>query len=77
VRVRAPRKNPAVFEKVSECLYRLASTGGFYARVWVRGKEIRRRLATSDWPLATRRLRDLRKDLEKPDNESVRVMVNA
>ena len=77
MRVRAPQKNPAVFEKVNECLYRLASTGGFYARVWVRGKEIRRSLATTDWQLAKRRLRDLRKDLEKLDNEAAHVTVKA
>jgi len=77
VRVRTLQKNPAVFEKVSECLYRLVSTGGFYARVWVRGKEIRRSLATTDWQLAKRRLRDLRKDLEKLDNQSAHVTVKA
>jgi len=64
----APQNKPAVFEQVGECLYRLTATGGFYARVWVRSKEIRRSLKTSDWLLAKRRLRDLRKDLEKSDN---------
>ncbi len=73
----APQSKPAVFEKVNECLYRLASTGGFYARVWVRGKEIRRSLATKDWQLAKRRLRDLRKDLEKLDNEASKTTVAA
>jgi len=34
-------------------------------------------LATSDWQLAKRRLRDLRKDLEKLDNEAARVTVKA
>lgn len=73
----AAQNKPAVFEKVGECLYRLASTGGFYARVWVRGKEIRRSLATKDWQLAKRRLRDLRKDLEKLDNEAAHVTLKA
>lgn len=75
--MRASQSKPAVFEKVGECLYRLASTGGFYARVWVRGKEIRRSLATTDWQLAKRRLRDLRKDLEKLDNEAAHTTIKA
>ena len=75
--VRASGSKPAVFEKIGECLYKLASTGGFYARVWVRGKEIRRSLETSDWQLAKRRLRDLRKDLEKLDNEAAKTTLNA
>ena len=62
-----------VFEKVGECLYRLASTGGYYARVWVRGKEIRRSLRTKDRELAKRRLRDLRRDLERIDTEAARI----
>ena len=66
-----------MFEKVGECLYKLASTGNFYARVWIRGKEIRRSLQTTDWQLAKRRLRDLRKDLEKLDNDSAHVTLKA
>lgn len=66
-----------VFEKVGECLYKLASTGGFYARVWIRGKEIRRSLETKDWQLAKRRLRDLRKDLEKLDAEATKTTIEA
>ncbi len=77
MRVRATQNNPASFEKVGECLYKLASTGGFYARVWVRGKEIRRSLKTTDWQLAKRRLRDLRKDLEKLDSEVAHVTLKA
>jgi integrase len=65
--------NQAVFEKVGECLYRLASTGGYYARVWTSGKEIRRSLKTSDPALAKRRLRDLRRDLERLNNEAANV----
>jgi integrase len=75
--VSASQNKPAVFEKVGECLYRLASTGGFYARVWIRGKEIRRSLQTTDWQLAKRRLRDLRKDLEKLDNDASKTSMEA
>ena len=46
--MRAPRKKPPTFEKVSECLYRFADTGNFCARVWIVGKEMRRSLKTSD-----------------------------
>ena len=66
-----------MFEKVGECLYKLASTGNFYARVWIRGKEIRRSLQTTDWQLAKRRLRDLRKDLKKLDNDAAHVTLKA
>ncbi len=65
--VSASQKNQADFEKVSECLYRYAATGGYYARVWISGKEIRRSLKTKDGQLAKRRLRELRSDLEKID----------
>src|ERR1035437_5402003 len=57
----------AAFEKVGECLHRHAPTGGYYARVWAKGKEIRRSLRTKDYELAKRRLRDLRNDLERID----------
>lgn len=73
--VSASQRKPAVWEKVGECLYKLASTGGFYARVWVRGKEIRRSLETKDWQLAKRRLRELRKELEKLDIESTKTSI--
>lgn len=73
----ASQSKPAVWEKVGECLYRLASTGGFYARVWIRGKEIRRTLETKDWQLAKRRLRELRKDLEKLDVEATKTTIEA
>lgn len=75
VHVSATKRIQADFEKVGECLYRLTTTGGYYARVWIRGKEIRRSLKTLDWQLAKRRLRDLRKDLEKLDNDAANVTV--
>lgn len=69
----ANQTSQAVFEKVGECLYRLASTGGYYARVWIRSKEIRRSLKTKDHQLAKRRLADLRRELEKLDSDAARV----
>jgi integrase len=71
--VSASQKKSAAFEKVGECLYRLASTGGYYARVWLRGKEIRRSLKTKDRELAKRRLRDLRRELEQIDSDAARL----
>jgi hypothetical protein len=75
--VSAHQKKPAVVEKVGECLHRLASTGRMYARVWVRSKEIRRSLETSDWQLAKRRLRDSRKELEKLDQAAPKTALKA
>lgn len=75
--VSAPRKKPAAFQKVSECLYRFEETGNFYARVWISGKEIRRSLKTSDRQLAKRRLHDVRKTLEKLDNSASKTTVSA
>ncbi len=63
-----PQNKSATFQKVNECLYRFGDSGNFYARVWIHGKEIRRSLKTTDWDLAKRRLRDVRRDLEKLDN---------
>ncbi|OYV06404.1 MAG: hypothetical protein CFE26_06505 [Verrucomicrobiales bacterium VVV1] len=65
--VSASQRNQAGFEKISECLHRYAATGGYYARVWISGKEIRRSLKTKDAQLAKRRLRELRADLERVD----------
>jgi len=44
------------FQKVGECLYRYSPNGVYYARIKVRGKEIRRSLGTIDRDLAKRRL---------------------
>jgi len=46
----------AAFQKVGECLYRYSPNGVYYARIKVRGKEIRRSLGTIDRDLAKRRL---------------------
>lgn len=77
VDVSTNRIKPAAFEKVGECLYRFADTGNFYARIWIAGKEIRRSLKTPDWQLAKRRLRDVRKDLEKLDNAASKTTLAA
>lgn len=73
----ANQTSQAVFEKVGECLYRLASTGGYYARVWSRGREIRRSLKTKDPALAKRRLRDLRRELETLDSDAAQTTLEA
>jgi integrase len=44
------------FQKVGECLYRYSSSGVYYARIKVRGKEIRRSLETTDRTFAKRKL---------------------
>lgn len=55
----------ADFQKVAECLYRYAPTGVYYARLWVKGKEVRHSLRTTDKALAKRRLVDKRAELSK------------
>lgn len=55
----APPQHP-VFHKVAENLYRLASSGGYYALVKRGGKQFRRSLKTTDRKLAERRLADLK-----------------
>ena len=48
------------FQKVGECLYRYSSNGVYYARIKVRGKEIRQSLRTTDRALAKRKLSALK-----------------
>jgi integrase len=52
-----------VFHKVAENLYRLESTGGYYALLKRGGKQFRRSLKTKDRKLADRRLNDLREKI--------------
>jgi hypothetical protein len=62
-RNRAKPLEPAgqpVFHKVAENLYRLESSGGYYALVKRAGKQFRRSLKTKDRKLAERRLSDLK-----------------
>ena len=49
-----------VFHKVAENLYRLESSGGYYALVKKGGKQFRRSLKTKDRKLADRRLKDIK-----------------
>ena len=54
-----PAEQP-VFNKVAENLYRLESSGGYYALLKRGGKQFRRSLKTKDRKLADRRLNELR-----------------
>lgn len=56
------------FQKVGECLYRYSSSGVYYARIKVRGKEIRRSLQTTDRTLAKRRLAALKEAQAEVDH---------
>jgi len=55
-----PVAEQPVFHKVAENLYRLESSGGYYALLKRGGKQFRRSLKTKDRKLADRRLSDLR-----------------
>src|SRR5262245_58815156 len=44
------------FQKVGECLYRYSTSGTYYARIRVDGKEIKRSLETTDRAIANRQL---------------------
>jgi hypothetical protein len=55
------------FQKVGECLYRYSPNGVYYARIKVRGKEIRRSLGTIDRDLAKRRLSALKDEQSQFD----------
>ncbi|MES2439896.1 MAG: tyrosine-type recombinase/integrase [Verrucomicrobiota bacterium] len=69
----APKRIQTAFEKIAEGLYKLPTTGGYYSRIVVSGKEIRRSLKTRDYPLAKRRLAELRRDLQKLDNDAANI----
>ena len=49
-----------VFHRVAEILYRLESSGGYYALVKKGGKQFRRSLRTKDRKLAERMLQELK-----------------
>jgi hypothetical protein len=53
-----------VFHKVAENLFRLESSGAYYALLKKSGKQFRRSLKTQDRKLADRRLKELRSDRE-------------
>jgi integrase len=53
------------FKRVSENLYKVTETGGYYALVKRGGKQIRRSLKTTDKALAKRRLAELKQKASK------------
>jgi len=57
-----PAEQP-VFHKVAENLYRLESSGGYYALVRKSGKQFRRSLKIKDRKLADRRLKELKRQI--------------
>src|SRR5204863_2580934 len=65
-RTHAKSTEPAgqsVFHKVAENLYRLESSGGYYALVKKADKQFRRSLKTKDRKLADRRLKVLKEQI--------------
>lgn len=66
----------AAFQKVGECLYRY-SNGVYYARIRVRGKEIKRSLRTTDRALAKRRLKDFEHEQRQTDVSQGKVSLTA
>jgi len=66
--MRLLQQNESAFQKVGESLYRYAPTGGYYARVKVNRKEVRRSLVTTDREIAKRKLADFKRDLARIDH---------
>jgi integrase len=58
-----PASLQPVFHKVAENLYRLESSGGYYALVKKGGKQFRRSLKTKDRKLADRRLKEIKEQI--------------
>ena len=58
-------RKPYTFKRVSENLYKVVETGGYYALVKRGGKQIRRSLKTTDKALAKRRLAELKQKAYK------------
>ena len=54
---------------MGSCLYRYVPSGGYYALIKFRCKQISRTLDTQDLPLVRRKLENLRRDLERTDPE--------
>ena len=61
------------FEKVGECLYRNPSSGTYFARVKLRGKEIKQTLKTKNLATARRKLKDFKRDLENLDFDAEQI----
>jgi hypothetical protein len=55
------------FKKVGECLYRNPSSGTYFARVKLLGKEIKQTLEAKNLATARRKLKDFKRDLERLD----------
>ena len=64
--------NPS-FEKVGECLYRNPSSETYFARVKLRGKEIKQSLETNNLPMARRKLKDFKAKLDRTDPAAGRI----
>ena len=58
-----PAVQQPVFHKVAENLYRLESSGGYYALIKKGGKQFRRSLKTKDRKLADRRLKETKEQI--------------
>jgi hypothetical protein len=61
------------FEKVGECLYRNPSSETYFARVKLRGKEIKQSLETNNLPVARRKLKDFKAKLDRTDPAAGRI----
>ena len=66
----------SVFHKVAENLYRLESSGGYYALVKRAGKQFRRSLKTKDRKLAERPLSDLKAKVKSLDFHVSPIMIS-
>ena len=64
------------FVKAGECLYRNPTSGTYFARVKVRGKEIKRSLETTNLREARRKLKDLRISAERLDPATNPIALN-
>jgi hypothetical protein len=71
--VRQPQPTVGTFQKVGECLCRYSSNGVYYARIKSAGKEIRRRVETTDSAIARRNLGNLRDDQRQIDRSKSRM----
>jgi hypothetical protein len=61
------------FEKVGECLYRNPTSGTYFARVKVPGKEIKQTLETKNLLVARRKLQDFKAKLERTEPAAGRI----
>jgi hypothetical protein len=65
------------FEKVGECLYRNPSSGTYYARLKIRGKQIKSSLKTKILVEARRKFKSKREELEVIDPEQGKIKLEA